>query len=93
VFGNRSFQEVEIEETALNRHLILHGRTAGYGTSINASRVFMLLVALVELLHGPLVLGAGPTEGSIEAVLDEFGPLASLRVAAISASSASQTAA
>jgi hypothetical protein len=82
VFATRPFEGVAVDERALNRHLILHGRTVAYGTRANACRVLMITVALVELLDGPLlarVAGAPIGGGSY---LDDFGPLAGIRRAA-----------
>lgn len=82
IFDRRDFKGVEVAETALNRHLILHGRTVGFGSEMNSCRTFMLLVALIELLDGAILLrteSASPDTGSF---LDEYGPLAQLREAA-----------
>jgi hypothetical protein len=84
LFARRDFEEVTIHERALNRHLVLHGRIAGFGTETNALRTLMVIAALVELFDGPLLLRAPSPETLSVDLLDDFGPLASLRAAALS---------
>ena len=82
VFGPLKFGDPSQPADVLNRHWVLHGRTAGFGTPINACRTFMLFVALVELFDGALALRASFVPADAGALLDEHGPLAPLRVAA-----------
>jgi hypothetical protein len=79
LFKRLPFGNVAISDEALNRHLILHGRIAGFGKPAAAMRVFMLLVALVELLDGALILRSSAPAADEGSLLDEFGPLAPLR--------------
>lgn len=82
IFDRLEFSDVSIADEALNRHVILHGRTANFGTPINAVRVFMFLVALVELLDGAVIFRASSPPVDEGSFLDEYGPLAGLRAAA-----------
>lgn len=84
LFAREDFAGVAIDETALNRHLILHGRTVGFGSRETAVRVLMLLVALAELLDGWIILRADPDSvpGDMGSVLDDYGPLAPIRISA-----------
>jgi hypothetical protein len=79
IFGFRSFEDAAIEDPALNRHLVLHGRTVGFGNEVNAVRTFMLLVALVELFDGAIILNADEPPVGLRDLLDEYGPLAAFR--------------
>lgn len=83
LFERRDFKTVGVAETALNRHLILHGRTVGFGSKVNASRTFMVLVALIELLDGAIVLRTESAPIDTGSFLDDYGPLATLRKAAL----------
>lgn len=82
IFARTPFEDADIDEPTLNRNLVLHGRTAGFGTRVNAIRTLMLLVALAELLDGALLLTSDSTPPSDYSVLDDYGPLAGLRAAA-----------
>ncbi|MEJ7816856.1 MAG: hypothetical protein WKF53_16935 [Rubrobacter sp.] len=82
VFTRQEFADVELAETALNRHLVLHGRTVSFGSEVNGCKLFMLLVALVELLDGVLLLRSDTAPGDTASFLDEYGPLAGLRATA-----------
>jgi hypothetical protein len=79
IFNRRSFADADIGDDTLNRHLVLHGRTVGFGTEMNAVRTFMLLVALAELLDGSIVLRSEQSTVGIRSLLDEYGRLAPLR--------------
>jgi hypothetical protein len=83
VFASEDFDGVAIDDTALNRHAILHGRSIGYGTEVTACRVLMLLVGLIELLDGPLILRVDAPSADAGSYLDDFGPLAGLRRAVL----------
>lgn len=83
VFTFRDFKTVGLAEEALNRHLVLHGRTVGFGSKTNACRTFMLVVALAELLDGALMLRADSVPSDTGSYLDDYGPLAGLRLAAL----------
>jgi hypothetical protein len=83
VFASEDFEGVAIDDTALNRHVILHGRSTGYGTEVSACRGLMLLVGLIELLDGPMILRVEATSTDAGSYLDDFGPLAGLRRAAV----------
>ena len=82
VFGQLRFGDPSQPADVLNRHWVMHGRSAGFGTSINACRTFMLFVALVELFDGAIALRASCVPPDAGALLDEHGPLAPLRTAA-----------
>lgn len=64
VFDRVPFADLDVDDDLLNRHSILHGATAGFGTRLNALRTFFLLVATVEILDGAIVLrtDAAPPE-------------------------------
>lgn len=81
IFKSHPFEEATIADDALNRHLVLHGRTAGFGTPLNACRTLMVLLALIELLDGAILFR---TDAELDDVsyLDDYGPLAELRIAA-----------
>lgn len=82
VFGPLAFGDPSQPDDVLNRHWVLHGRTIGYGTAVNACRTFMLVVALAELFDGAVALRAPSSPVDAGALLDEYGPLAVLRAAA-----------
>ncbi len=82
IFERRDFNQVQIADEALNRHLVLHGRPVQFGTEINAVRTLMLLVALVEIIDGALLFRATSIPPDGGSLLDDYGPLAPLRQAA-----------
>ncbi len=82
VFHGHDFAAKTPADEGLNRHLVLHGRTAGFGTRINAVRTFMLVIALAELFDGALVFRAPSSPVDEGSLLDEYGPLAEIRRAA-----------
>lgn len=82
IFAKTDFSKVSVADTALNRHLILHGRTTGYGSEIGALRALMFVVALAELLDGALLLRSPSAPLDTENYLDTYGPLAPIRQAA-----------
>lgn len=82
LFAHCEFSDASSLQDALNRHLVLHGRTSGFGTRLNACRVLMFVVALVELFDGPLVYRVASSPDDTGALLDDYGPLAPLRRAA-----------
>jgi len=77
-FSRRDFSAQVVQAPDLNRHLILHGRSAGYGTEINAIRTLMQLVALSELVDGPFIMKLGGGDG-LRPFLEEYGQLAPFR--------------
>jgi hypothetical protein len=79
LFKSWAFPGVAISEDALNRHLILHGRTVAFGTPVNATRILMIAVALVELLDGPLLFRTDVATTDSGSVFDEHGPFAEFR--------------
>ena len=82
VFARREFGAVEIDDEALNRHIVLHGRSAGFGTEVNAVRTLMVITALAELFDGPLAERVSvPDDFYVPDLLEEYGPLADLRAA------------
>jgi hypothetical protein len=83
LFARRDFAKVRMAETALNRHIILHGRSVGFGTEQNAIQTLMLLIALAELLDGAIIFRTKvePVPPAESSFLDEFGPFAGIREA------------
>ncbi len=81
VFAHRDFVDVRIDDGDLNRHAILHGRTTGYRTREHALRALMLLVALAELLDGPIMYRATLPPAADPALADDYGVLTGLREA------------
>lgn len=79
IFAPREFATISIHDTQLNRHVILHGRTVGYGTRVNALRTLMLVVALAELFDGPVMLRASRRPAADPALVSDYGVLNGLR--------------
>jgi hypothetical protein len=73
---------VEIDDRALNPNVVLHGRSAGFGTEVNALRTLMIIAALAELFDGPIAERAPLLDEFFEPDLDEFGPLSGCRATA-----------
>ena len=51
LWTRREFDQVRVSGRQLNRHVILHGRSTGYGTEENSTKLlfaFDLLASLVE---------------------------------------------
>jgi hypothetical protein len=79
IFARRDCASVSIHDAQLNRHVILHGRTVGYRTRVNALRTLMLVVALAELFDGPIMLRAARRPASDPALVNNYGTLTGLR--------------
>lgn len=79
IFARREFAHIAIDDPQLNRHVILHGRTVGYRTRVNALRTLMLVVALAELFDGPIMLRATRRPKGDPTLIDDHGPLANVR--------------
>lgn len=79
IFARRDFAGIAIDDPGMNRHLILHGRTVGFRTREHALRSLMLVVALAELIDGPLTARTQAQPAADATFVDSYGPLAGLR--------------
>lgn len=79
IFARRGSAGIAIDDPSMNRHLILHGRTVGFRTREHAVRSLMLVVALAELIDGPLADRTQAQPAADTAFVDTHGPLAGLR--------------
>jgi hypothetical protein len=82
IFESRPFGAVSLADQALNRHIVLHGRSSSFGTEVNACRILMILIALAEILDGLIILRTDTAPTEERSYLDDYGPLAGLRAAA-----------
>lgn len=83
IFARREFAGARPGDGDLNRHLIVHGRTAGYGSEINAVRAFMIVVALAELFDGPIALRTELHHATDATLFEDFSRLQWLRDAGL----------
>lgn len=83
IFVRTDFAKMAVSDTALNRHLVLHGRTAGFGSRMHACRTLMFVIAVAELLDGAILLRTAQAPADTASFLDDYGPLAPLRQAGL----------